>query len=136
MNARGDAHHVVQAPVVFRVTRKPEAKRVFDALRYFFPGAFLSCGNSYPLLELRPLGDKTLTELLSLGPQVEAAETMQGLVAACFQRPVSSAFPFCGVHRLYVGPWEEDMACGAIRLANLAMVVLNSLMKKAFLPLV
>lgn len=128
MNARGNAHHVVQASVVFRVTRKPEPKCVFDALRYFFPGTFLSRGNSYPLLELRPLGDKTLTELLSLGSQVEAAETMKGLVAACFQRPVSSTFPFCGVYCLYVSPWKEDMACEAIRLANLAMVVLNSLM--------
>lgn len=109
MNAGGDADHVVEAAVVFGVARKPEPECAFDALGYFLPGAFLSGGDGDPLLELRPLGDETLTELLGLGSHVEAAETLKGLVATRLECPVTGTFPFCGVHCIRVSPWKEGI---------------------------
>lgn len=98
VNAGGDADHVVQAPVVLGVSGEPEAKGVLDALGDLLPGALVCRGGCHPLLELGPLGDEALTELLSLGPHVEAAEALEGLVATRLEGPVASTLPFCGVH--------------------------------------
>ena len=106
MDTGGDAHHVVEAPIVLGVMGKSESKCVLDALGNFLPGSLLCFGFGNPLLQLGPLGDIALTKLLGFWSQIQAAETMQGLIAASFQCPVPGTFSFCGVYCMNVSSWE------------------------------
>lgn len=105
MDTGCDAHHVIHAAIVFRVTRKPESKCVFHTLADFLGGALPGGGSGGPLPELRPLEDVTLTELLGFWTHPQAMQAMQGLIATRLQRPVLGMLSFCGVHCARVSPW-------------------------------
>lgn len=82
MDAGGDTHHVVQDPVFLGISWKVEAEGGLDALGDLLAGALVDHGLGHQHLQLWPLGDVALSELLGSRPQVEAAEAVQCLVAA------------------------------------------------------
>lgn len=119
MDTGCNAHHVIHAAIVFRVMRKSKSKCVFHTLGGFLGGALPLGGSGRPLLQLRPLGDIPLTELLGFWTPLQATQPLQRLVAARLQCPVLGMFSFCGVHRKCVGPWKPTQALMAVVITRL-----------------